>query len=149
MHQNTFMTYETMLRKAADLCVDAGEQLQANSTDANPRYEMALRDVASKQTQLANTLARFAETGPSELLETRVQFADDALQPNSPQRPDSAGAALDLLRNRNALVQQAFGDCAATAAPEALAEQLQAVADLFQAHARTLSRSLDQAWDAE
>lgn len=148
MERTTFMTYETVLRKIADLCTHSADNLRAHADEANTRYELALRHIADEQQHMVDRLRAYADHGPQELLDTQLQFADEALAlDDDDEAPQTAGAALSQLQARNKAIRKAFADYAAAAAPEDLAGLLGNVSDLFEAHSRALTVALEQARD--
>ena len=147
MSRETFLSYGTLLNRVAELCRSTARDLELHVEEANARYERVLRDVVVKQKKLADQVREYADEGPTELLDTRLQFADEALSSGGDSSPETVGAALQNLMGRNGAIERAFADQAEATAPEGIADLLRNLSDLFASHSRAVAWNLAQARD--
>lgn len=147
MNRETFLSYGTLLKRVADHCSATAQDLELHVGETNARYERALRVVVEKQKNLADQLRDYAEEGPTELLDTRLQFAEEALTSRVDYSADTVGAALQNLMGYNGVIERAFADQARLTAPQRIADLLRNLSDLFASHSRAVAWNLEQARD--
>lgn len=101
--QDTFQSVSECLKKMAEHCRAAADNLQAHLGEIKSPYQEALSEIVSTENELTRLLSDYANQGPGSVLETRVQFFPQFPDVSDPGSPGEAIA--DLQQTNEAALQ--------------------------------------------
>lgn len=121
-HNDTFLSCAELLRTEAQRSDDAQSDLQSTLPLASEHFAGALREVAALEQELTGMLRDYADRGPTQVLETRLQYtADSEHHPD----PKNSHDALCRLVAVNREISENLSTAAGNHIPPEVAEQLE------------------------
>lgn len=118
--QDTFLSIGACLEKTAAKCRAAADSLQAHLGEVDSPYREALAEMVDTERELAELLANYADHGPKNVLDTRVQF--NLHLPEARDNPTSGEAVKHLQATNLAGVQNLREQVSNTIPPDVVEE---------------------------
>jgi len=137
-HHDTFLSSAQLLERAVIRCREAEQGLRNYFGHAGELRLMEMKNIADQEHQLACALERFVETGPANVLNTRLQYQLDSRllkKINSSSLDD----AVDQLTLLNSDLVSTFQDQALKSGSPSVREAMQSICTEVNAINRRIS----------
>lgn len=120
-HQNTFLSVGKCLETTAESCHMAAANLNRYLDSIDRPYRDGVAEIVDLENQLGDLLANYAERGPANVLDTRVQYN---LPLPEPEGASNASRAMKLLQDTNTAGIDNLRQQAGNTIPPDVAEEL-------------------------
>tara|TARA_R110002110_G_scaffold415561_1_gene650784 strand:+ start:84550 stop:84999 length:450 start_codon:yes stop_codon:yes gene_type:complete len=92
--KSSYLSCHQLLQESAQRCSRAASNLGDQIQHVSPPYDSAMREIQHTQDELAQLLLDFVHNGPEKVLQTRLQFSEQAPLQEACDTPGSSLKAL-------------------------------------------------------